>query len=239
MVPVIGKAPFQAPDAAQLFALVALHCNVTDAPTVTLLSLAFRITDGGGTAVLDGVLLAAVVVVPAALLAAGVLVSGVLDVSAFELAPHAASAQREANARMDFNANANLMQRLRRIELITRLPRLSATTFSAECDSLHPQSLRSHIHSISLIRQPVAICKLHMFTDANKFTRVLKSKKSAHENSRRALATTDADRVAKKLFFQYEEIHYKNRHFLVGQKIASFDGRMERLSKSLTGISST
>jgi hypothetical protein len=107
------------------------------------------------------------------LLVAVPLGSDVSDVSAFELSPHAARKLSAANTNIDFNANANLVQRLRRIELITRLPRFTATNFFAEFDFLRPQSLSSHIHSLFLIRQPVAICKLHMFSGANKFIRVL------------------------------------------------------------------
>lgn len=49
-----------------------------------------------------------------------VLVASVLlpDVSAFELAPQAASEPRAAKTNIDFNANANPKRRLRRIELI-------------------------------------------------------------------------------------------------------------------------
>jgi hypothetical protein len=47
MVPEVASVPLQPPEAAQLSALVALHCRVTDAPIATLVSLAFRLTDGG------------------------------------------------------------------------------------------------------------------------------------------------------------------------------------------------
>jgi hypothetical protein len=142
VVPVVASVPLQPPEAAQLLALVALHCSVTDAPTATVVSLAFKVTNGGaatagGVGVLDAVLLVAVL-----------LVELLPDVSASELAPHAASAPSTVNTNKDFNANANPERRLRRIELITRLPKFTATTFSAEPDSVHPQSLRSHIHSI-------------------------------------------------------------------------------------------
>jgi hypothetical protein len=120
--------PLQPPDAAQFLALLALHCSVTGVPMVTALSLAFKVTKGGaataGVAALPvGVLLGVVLVVVAPL---GVAVPDgmpVVDVSAFELSPHAASALSALNPRISFNANANLEQRLRRIELITRLPK--------------------------------------------------------------------------------------------------------------------
>ena len=116
MVPAVGNVPLHPPDASQALAFVALHCSVTAVPMATVLSLAFKVTNGGVATVGD----------VAALLDVG----GVCDVSALELAPHAASELRAANANIDFNANANLVQRLRRIELITRLPRFIATTFS-------------------------------------------------------------------------------------------------------------
>jgi hypothetical protein len=181
--PVVGNVPLQPPDAVQKLALVALHCSVTAAPTATVLSLAFKVTKGGATAVGVGALLAAVVLV--AVLLGGVLLVGPLPavvVSAFELIPHAASPPSTENTNKDFNANANPEQWLRRLELITRLPRITATNFFAEFGSLRPQSSRSHIHSIFLIRQPVAICKLHMFSRANKFIRVLKTEKFVREN---------------------------------------------------------
>ena len=112
MVPLGGNAPLQPPEAVQALAFEAFHCSVTDVPMGTALSLAFKVTNGGATT-------------------AGVvaLLVGVPVVSAFELEPHAASAPRATNPSIDFNANANLERRLRRIELITRLPRFPMTTF--------------------------------------------------------------------------------------------------------------
>jgi hypothetical protein len=109
--------PLQPPDAVQVVALVALHCRVTDAPTATVLSLALKLTNGGaatagGVGVLD-----------AAVLDAAVLLVELPDVSASELAPHAVSTPSTVNTNKDFNANANPERRLRRIELITRLPK--------------------------------------------------------------------------------------------------------------------
>lgn len=52
VVPVVGSVPLQPPEAVQASALAAFHCSVTDAPMATLLSLAFNVTDGGGTTVL-------------------------------------------------------------------------------------------------------------------------------------------------------------------------------------------
>jgi len=184
---VVGNVPLQPPDAAQVLALVALHCSVTDAPMATALSLAFKVTKGGAaTAGVDAVLLVAVP-----------LGAEVLDVSAFELSPHAARKLSAANTNIDFNANANPERRLRRIELITRLPIFTATTFSAELDSIRPQSLSSHIHSIFRIRQPVAICELHMFSGANKFIRVLEVAKLARANFFVAHWRHELDRVSK------------------------------------------
>ena len=167
VVPVVGSAPLQPPDAVQAVALVALHCSVTDAPTATVVSLAFKVINGGAATA------GGVAVLEAAVPVGVLLVELLPDVSAFELAPHAASAPSTVNTNKDFNASAKPEWWLRRIELITRLPKITATTFSAEPESLHPQSLRSHIHSIFRIRQPVAICKLHMFSDASKFIRVI------------------------------------------------------------------
>ena len=117
VVPVVASVPLQPPDAVQVVALVALHCRVTDAPTATVLSLALKLTNGGaatagGVGVLD-----------AAVLDAAVLLVELPDVSASELAPHAVSTPSTVNTNKDFNANANPERRLRRIELITRLPK--------------------------------------------------------------------------------------------------------------------
>jgi hypothetical protein len=114
VVPVIGNVPLQPPEAAQELAFEALHCSVTDAPMATVVSLAFKVTKGGATT-------AGAVALPVAVPLGRVLLVGPLlaaVVSAFELAPHAASEPSAANANMDFNANANPLRRLRRIELI-------------------------------------------------------------------------------------------------------------------------
>jgi hypothetical protein len=87
MVPEVARAPLQPPEAVQLSALVALHCSETDAPIATLLSLALKLTDGGATG-----------------FSAPLEVCG--EVSADELAPHAASAPRRVVTSNDFNANA-------------------------------------------------------------------------------------------------------------------------------------
>ena len=47
VVPVVGMVPLQPPDAAQLLALVAFHCSVTGVPMATVLSFAFKTTNGG------------------------------------------------------------------------------------------------------------------------------------------------------------------------------------------------
>ena len=114
MVPVVGNVPLQPPEAEQDLALEALHCSVTEAPMATVVSLAFKVTKGGATT-------AGAVALPVVVLLGGVLLVGPLlavAVSALELAPHAASEPRAANANMDFNANANPLRWLRRIELI-------------------------------------------------------------------------------------------------------------------------
>lgn len=114
MVPVVGNVPLQPPEAAQELALEALHCSVTDAPMATVVSLAFKVTNGGAAT-------AGAVALPVVVLLGGVLLVGPLlavAVSALELAPHAASAPSTTNTNMDFNANANPKRRLRRIELI-------------------------------------------------------------------------------------------------------------------------
>ena len=75
----------------------------------TVLSLALKVTNGGATTAGVAVLLGGVVLV-------GPLLAVV--VSAFELIPHAASEPSAANTNIDFNANANPLRWLRRIELI-------------------------------------------------------------------------------------------------------------------------
>jgi hypothetical protein len=185
VVPVVGNVPLQPPDAAQLLALVALHCNVTGAPMATILSLAFKVTNGGATTVgvaapLGGVLLV------------GPLLAVV--VSAFELIPHAAREPSAANPSIDFNASANPKLRLRRIELI-RVSQDFCDKFFRGADSFHPQSLRSHIHSIFQIRQPVAICKLHMFSATNKFICVFENRKLARDKLSSRIGDNNAGRV--------------------------------------------
>jgi hypothetical protein len=49
MLPEVAKVPLQPPEAVQLSAFEALHCSITDAPIETLLSLAFKLTNGGAT----------------------------------------------------------------------------------------------------------------------------------------------------------------------------------------------
>jgi hypothetical protein len=127
VVPLVGNAPLQPPEAVQALAFEAFHCSVTDVPIATLLSLAFKVTDGG--------VATAGVSAP---------VDGCVCVSAVELAPQAASEPRASNPSIDFNANAIPLRRLRRIELITRLPIFPMATFRR---SLIPfvRNLRDHI----------------------------------------------------------------------------------------------
>jgi hypothetical protein len=102
MVPVIARFPLQPPEAVHEVALEALHCRVTDVPIATLFSLALSVSDGGtATAEMPEVSKVEPTAVPRS---------------------QAASALRAANPRMHFNANAVLAERLRRIELIMRLP---------------------------------------------------------------------------------------------------------------------
>jgi hypothetical protein len=77
---VVGSVPLQPPEAVQATALAAFHCSVTDEPMTTLVSLAFNVTDGGGTTVLfpGGVLVAG----GGVLVAGGVLVTGAPSVPA-------------------------------------------------------------------------------------------------------------------------------------------------------------
>ena len=88
MLPVGGMLPLQSPDAAQLLAFDAFHCRVTDEPTGTVVSLAFRLTDGAGMDDWE-------------------LPEPESEVCAVELDPQAANEPRVANASIDFNANAN------------------------------------------------------------------------------------------------------------------------------------
>jgi hypothetical protein len=46
IVPLVGWAPLQPPEAVQDCAPVALHCKVVEVPLVTLLCLATRVTAG-------------------------------------------------------------------------------------------------------------------------------------------------------------------------------------------------
>jgi hypothetical protein len=49
IVPLVGWAPLQPPEAVQDFAPVALHCKVVEVPLATLLFLATRVTAGLAT----------------------------------------------------------------------------------------------------------------------------------------------------------------------------------------------
>jgi len=71
VVPVVGNVPLQPPEAAQELALEALHCSVTDAPMATVVSLAFKVTNGGAVT-------AGVVALPVAGLFGGLLLVGPL-----------------------------------------------------------------------------------------------------------------------------------------------------------------
>jgi hypothetical protein len=55
--------------------------------------------------------------------------------------------------------------------------------------------VRSHIHSIFRIHQPVAICKLHMFSCASKFVHVVAIRKSAREESSSRIGDRNPDHV--------------------------------------------
>jgi len=46
VVPLVGWVPLQPPDAAQVCAFFAFHCNVAAVPMATLLSAATRVTAG-------------------------------------------------------------------------------------------------------------------------------------------------------------------------------------------------
>ena len=46
MVPLVGCEPLQPPDAVQLCASCALHCNVVDVPLATLVFIAASVMDG-------------------------------------------------------------------------------------------------------------------------------------------------------------------------------------------------
>lgn len=76
----VGSVPLQPPEAVQATAFAAFHCSVTGEPMATLVSLAFNVTDGGGTTVLfpGGVLVAG----GGVLVAGGVLVTGAPSVPA-------------------------------------------------------------------------------------------------------------------------------------------------------------
>jgi hypothetical protein len=51
-VPLVGRVPLHPPDAVQVCALVALHCNVTGVPITTALFMAARVTAGFAVVVL-------------------------------------------------------------------------------------------------------------------------------------------------------------------------------------------
>jgi hypothetical protein len=107
IVPVVGTGPLQPPEAVQDSALEAFHCSVTDAPIATLFSFACRLTVGAAAEVT-----AAVVPVKA---------------SDDDCPLQAASALRTAIPRIVLMTNAAQTRRLLQFELITRLPRLSAS----------------------------------------------------------------------------------------------------------------
>jgi len=68
IVPLVGWAPLQPPEAVQDCAPVALHCKVVEVPLVTLVFLATRVTAGLATSLpveTDDVLLPVVVDVSA------------------------------------------------------------------------------------------------------------------------------------------------------------------------------
>jgi hypothetical protein len=130
VVPVVGSVPLQPPEAAQVCALAAFHCSVTEAPMTTLFSLAFNVTDGGATGAGGGATGAG----GGAIGAGGgttVSVPAASTDCVWAEYPHAASALSAANPSIDFNANAVPKQRLRRIELIMRLPRMMRRGTSA------------------------------------------------------------------------------------------------------------
>jgi hypothetical protein len=99
-VPVVASAPLQPPDAVQPVAFRALHCSVTEPPMLTLLPLDFSVNDGGTV----------------------VEIAAWVTETPSEDDPHAARAVSAMPPRIDFNAYADLKRRLRRIDLITRLP---------------------------------------------------------------------------------------------------------------------
>jgi hypothetical protein len=147
IVPVGGSVPLQPPEAVQVSALEAFHCSVTDAPMATLLSFDCRLIVGTAMGVLA--------------------VAAVDSVNAFDddCPLQAASALRAVIPKIDLMANTAQTRRLPQIEFIPRLPRMAASKLFRGADFFHQQSLRSHIHSIFRNCQPVAICKLDMFSD--------------------------------------------------------------------------
>jgi hypothetical protein len=110
IVPVVGTVPLQPPEALQDWALEAFHCSVTDAPMVTLLSFACRLTVGA-VAAATGLAAAAVPV----------------KASDDDCPLQAASALRAVIPRIVLMSNAAQTRRLLQFEFITRLPGLSAS----------------------------------------------------------------------------------------------------------------
>jgi hypothetical protein len=102
MVPLGGCEPLQPPEAVQLLALDALHCNVTLYPMGTLLSFAFSVRVGAEFSLS--------VTVP------------VLVVTLLEVPWHAASAVSAINAGIVFKTNAELTRLPLRIEFMLCLP---------------------------------------------------------------------------------------------------------------------
>jgi hypothetical protein len=98
MVPLGGCEPLQPPEAVQLSALDALHCNVTLCPIGTVSALDFSVSVGAEISLL--------VIVPA------------FVVTLVEVPEHAASAVSAANASIDFNTNAQPTCLSLRIEFI-------------------------------------------------------------------------------------------------------------------------
>jgi hypothetical protein len=94
IVPLVGWAPLQPPEAVQDCAPVALHCKLAEVPLVTLLFLADRVTAGLAAWLL--------------LEAEEVLLPVVEVVSADEESPHAANAANAANPRAQLKRRTSL-----------------------------------------------------------------------------------------------------------------------------------
>jgi hypothetical protein len=118
MVPLGGCEPLQPPEAVQLLALDAFHCNVTLYPMGTLFSFDFSVTVGAEISLPVGVAVSVVTLV--------------------DEPWHAASAVSANNASIEFNTNAELTRLPLPIEFMLCLPEGCRGVISAGTCGVEP-----------------------------------------------------------------------------------------------------